>query len=77
MAGEADQILLAINEPAIGENKSASGVESDDLVASSSSKAATVKMVNKTTPMMYDYWKKSTITKADHSTFHAAGWLGG
>jgi hypothetical protein len=63
MAGEADQILLAINEPAVGENKSASGVESDDLVASSSSKAATVKMVNKTTPMMYDYWKKSTTPR--------------
>jgi hypothetical protein len=55
MAGEADQILCATDEPIVGENKSASGVESDDLVTSSSSNAVIVKMVNKTIPDMSDY----------------------
>jgi hypothetical protein len=34
-------------------------------------------MANKTTPMLSDYWMKSTVTEANHSTYHSTGWLGG
>jgi hypothetical protein len=27
--------------------------------------------------MLYRYWKKSTVTKADRVAYHAAGWLPG
>jgi hypothetical protein len=72
MAGETDQILQVPDEPVVDETKSAFGAESDVPVASSSSNVAVVKMANKTTPSMSDYWKKSTITKADHSAYHSA-----
>jgi hypothetical protein len=38
---------------------------------------AVVKMANKTTPSMSDYWRKSMIVEADHSTYHTIDWLGG
>jgi hypothetical protein len=75
MADEADQTLHATGEPAVDENKSASGSESDVPMTSSSSNAVVVKMVNKSTPSMFDYWKKSTITEADRSACHVADWL--
>jgi hypothetical protein len=56
---------------------SASGAESNVPTMSSSSNVIDVKMMNKTTPLMFNYWKKSTITEADHSAYHAVGWLGG
>jgi hypothetical protein len=55
MASEADQVLHAADEPVIDENKSTSGVESDNSMTSSSSNVAAVKMANKTTPEMSDY----------------------
>jgi hypothetical protein len=76
MAGEADQILHAFDEPIIDENIIAFVAESD-TPESSSSNAAVKNMVNKTTPSMSDYWKKSSITEDDHSAYHADGWLGG
>jgi hypothetical protein len=27
--------------------------------------------------MLIDYWKKSSVTEADHSAYHATGWLPG
>jgi hypothetical protein len=36
-----------------------------------------LKMANKITPSLSDYWKKSTITEVDHSTYHTADWLSG
>jgi hypothetical protein len=45
-------------------------------VASSSSNAAAVKMVNNTTPEISDYWKKSTVIEANRSSYHIASWLG-
>jgi hypothetical protein len=78
MAGEADQTLHATGEGvADNTNKTASGAESDVLATSSSSIAAVEKMVNKDTPMLSDYWKKSKVTKADHSAYHTVGWVGG
>jgi hypothetical protein len=76
MVGEADHVLHATDEPIVDENKSAAGTESD-APASSSANAAVKEMVNKTTPSMSDYWKKSTITEDIHSTYHVVGWLGG
>jgi hypothetical protein len=75
MAGEADQVLHATDEPTVDETKSASGAESD-APASSSSNPAVKKMANMTTPSMSGYWKKSMITEDDHSAYHATGWLG-
>jgi hypothetical protein len=34
------------------------------------------KMANKAIPSLPDYRKKSTISKADHSAYHDASWLG-
>jgi hypothetical protein len=76
MVGETDQTLHVVGEAIIDEAKTASRVESDVPATSSSSNAAIEKMANKTTPMMSDYWKKSTITEADRSAYHATGWLG-
>jgi hypothetical protein len=70
-----DQTLHVVSEHAVDENKSASGVESEVPASSSSSNAAIVKMANKTTPSMSNYWKKSMINEADCSAYHAAGWL--
>jgi hypothetical protein len=77
MAGETDQTLLIPVEPIVNKTKCASGVESNLPAASSSSNMATVKIENKTISDMSDYWKKTTITEDDRSTYHTAGWLGG
>jgi hypothetical protein len=77
MAGEADQTLHATGEIIIDDTKTASRVESNILAASSSSNAAIEKMANKDTPMLSDYWKKSTVTEADRSAYHTTGWVGG
>jgi hypothetical protein len=55
MVGEANQVLRATDEPVVDKNKSASEVESDDPVTSSSSNDTIVKMANKTTLEMSDY----------------------
>jgi hypothetical protein len=57
--------------------KTTSGGESDVPAASSSSNAVVEKMATKTTPMLFDYWKKSTVTEADRSAYHITGWLAG
>jgi hypothetical protein len=75
MAGEADQTLNVPSEPIIDENKSASGAESDVSAASSSSNAAVMKMADNTIPEMFNYWKRSMITEADHLAYHSVGWL--
>jgi hypothetical protein len=64
MAGEADQIPHATNEPVVNESKSEAGVESDSPTASTSSNVAAVKIADK-------------ITEADHQAYHSAGWLTG
>jgi hypothetical protein len=73
MAGEIDQILHVTDEPISNESKSDSGTESDVLTTSSSFNMVGAKMANKTTPEMVDYWKKMTITKADHKDYHCFG----
>jgi hypothetical protein len=50
MANETNQILHDADDPTVDENKSASGAESEVLVASSFSNADVVRMANKTTP---------------------------
>jgi hypothetical protein len=77
MASEADHTLHVAGEGVVDDTKIASGMESDVLVTSSCSNATTEKMVNKDTPMLSDYWKKSMVSKADCSASHAIGWLGG
>jgi hypothetical protein len=77
MAGETDQTLHVTGEAIADEIKTASRVESNVQVASSSSNVVVEKMANKTTPMLSDYWKKSTVTEADRSPHHTTGWLGG
>jgi hypothetical protein len=53
----------------------ASGAESDTAPASSSSNAATQKVMKKDIPTLQDCWKKSMVTEADRAASHAAGWL--
>jgi hypothetical protein len=52
-------------------------VKSDVTVASSSSNATAENMVNKDTPMLSHYWKKSMVNEADRSAYHTTDWLGG
>jgi hypothetical protein len=77
MVGETDQTLHAVGEGVADDTKTASGVESNDQAASSSSNATIEKMVNKDHPVLSDYWKKSTVTEADRTAYHTVGWLGG
>jgi hypothetical protein len=76
MAGESDQLLLAAGDAAANA-KIMSSVESDVAAASSSSNVAVEKMTKKEVPVLTDYWKKSTVTEADRSAYHNAGWLPG
>jgi hypothetical protein len=77
MAGETDQILLFAGNAAASNSKVASGVESDTTPASSSSNGATHTITKKDIPMLQDYWKKSTVTKADLATYHVVSWVPG
>jgi hypothetical protein len=77
MAGEADQILHVTIELVINKSKSDSWMESDYPAASTSSNTVATKIADKTIPDMSDYWKKSTITEADHQAYHSTGWLTG
>jgi hypothetical protein len=75
MASEADQTLLAAGDAVASDSKVASGVESDIAPAYSSFNAAMQAIVEKTIPMLHNYWKKSTVTEVDHTAYHAIGWL--
>jgi hypothetical protein len=77
MADETNQILSVTDEPIVNKSKSGSGMESDVPAASSSSNMAAAKMADKITPEMVDYWKKTTVTEADHKAYHSFGWLNG
>jgi hypothetical protein len=77
MASETDQTLHVASKAIIDEAKTAFGAESDVPAASSSSNAVVEKMANKTTPMLSNYWKKSTVAEVDRSAYHTASWLGG
>jgi hypothetical protein len=76
MASETDWIPNITGEAVVNEGKTHSAGESDVSMTSSSSNEAVAKMVNKTTLVLSDYWKKSMVTEADCSTYHTAGWLG-
>jgi hypothetical protein len=69
MARETDHNLPITDEPVADDTKS------DSPVMSTSSNAATIKIADKTVPSMSDYWKKSTINKANRKAYHSAGWL--
>jgi hypothetical protein len=77
MADETDQTLHVASEAVVDVAKTTSGGESNVPAASSSSNAVVEKMATKTTPMLFDYWKKSTVTEADRSAYHITGWLAG
>jgi hypothetical protein len=77
MASEADQALFAVDDTAASDSKVASGAESDTAPASSSSNAATCTIAKKVVPMLYEYWKKSTVIEVDLAAYHATGWLPG
>jgi hypothetical protein len=73
VASEVDQTLLTASDAAAA--KATSGAESDTVVSSYSSNAATQKIVKKDIPTLQDYWKKSTVTEADHAAYHTISWL--
>jgi hypothetical protein len=77
MVGEANHTLLATGDTTASDPKVATGVESDTAAVSSSSNAATQTIAKKVTPMLYEYWKKSMVTEANHAAYHAVGWLPG
>jgi hypothetical protein len=77
MAGETDQTLLSISDTAASIGKVASGAESDTAPTSSSSNFTAEKIVKKDVPMLFEYWRESTVTEADRAAYHAAGWLPG
>jgi hypothetical protein len=73
MASETDQIPNVAGGAVVDEGKTHSRGESDVLTASSSSNEVIVKMANKTTPTLSDYWKKSMVTEVDRSAYHFTG----
>jgi hypothetical protein len=75
MSSETDQTSLTAGDVATIDAKMVSGAESDTAAASSSSNVATEKIAKKDVLMLTDYWKKSTVTEADHAAYHAADWL--
>jgi hypothetical protein len=75
MAGEANQILCAVDEPVVDERKSDYGTENDSPAVSTSSNAAAAKIADKTILDMSAFWKKLIITEVDHQAYHSAGWL--
>jgi hypothetical protein len=77
MAGGIDQTLHAAGDAATVDAKTVSGAESHTMADSSSSNVATKKIANKDIPVLTDYWKKSSVIKADRTSYHAAGWLPG
>jgi hypothetical protein len=77
MAGEADQNPLVVTEPAAGDNKSDSGMESDITTTSSSTTVAAIKMVNNQIPEITNYWKKSHVSEANRHAYHDFDWLTG
>jgi hypothetical protein len=77
MASETDQTLHTTNDAAATNAKTISGAESDTMAASSSSNVATEKIANKDVPVLTDYWKKPSLTKANHYAYHATDWLSG
>jgi hypothetical protein len=70
MADEADRTLAAVDTPAIDEGRNNSRAESDAPMTSSSATLAVINMADNKVPKMSDYWKKSTITEADHQAYH-------
>jgi hypothetical protein len=72
IAGEGDQTLLAAGVVAASDSKVESGAASDTALASSSPNVAMRMIAKKVVPMLCDYWKKSTVTKADLSAYHTA-----
>jgi hypothetical protein len=77
MAGEADQTLLTTDDDVATDVRATFHAESDITARSSTSNAATQKIVKKDIPSLQDYWNKSTVTEADHAAYHTAGWLSG
>jgi hypothetical protein len=75
MAGEADQTLLAASDTIASDAKVTSGAESDTVPTSSSSNAAAKRIVKKDIPMLFEYWKKSTVTEVDRAAYRATGWV--
>jgi hypothetical protein len=73
MASETKHTLHVADEAFVDKAKTTSRVESDVSTTSSFSNAAVAKMANKITPVLSDYWKKSTVTEADHSASNIAG----
>jgi hypothetical protein len=71
MASKTDQTLHTTNDAAATNAKTISGAESDTMAASSSSNVATEKIANKDVPVLTDYWKKPSLTKANHYVYHA------
>jgi hypothetical protein len=77
VAGEADQTLIIADTPTVDEGRNDSGAKSNTMVTSSSTTLGIIRMVDNKVPEMSDYWKKSTITEADHQACHDFGWLTG
>jgi hypothetical protein len=75
MTGETDQTSLIASDVANFNSKASTGVESNTTSASSSSNAARQSIAKKKVPMLYEYWKASTVTEADLTAYHATGWL--
>jgi hypothetical protein len=76
MASKVDQTLHVGGQGVVDDAKTISGAESDVQATSSSSNVVVEKMANKDTAILFDYWKKSTVTEANCSAYHTTGWLG-
>jgi hypothetical protein len=74
MVGKSEQTLLTTGDAAV-DTKTISSMKSDTRKASSSSNVATVNIAKKDVPVLTNYWKKSTVTEANHDAYLAVNWL--
>jgi hypothetical protein len=75
MTGESDQISnIASNATASG-SKSGAAAESEAASSTSSSTLAYRAIANKAVPLLYEYWKASTIMDMEIIAYHNANWL--
>jgi hypothetical protein len=77
MASKTAHNFPITDETIADDTKSDSRTVSDVLTTSSSSNMASVKIADKTTPEMVDYWKKTTVTEADRKAYHSFRRLNG
>jgi hypothetical protein len=77
MTGDANQAYNIASDVTASSSQSVAGAEGKAASSTSSSTIANQAIANKEVPLLYQYWKASTVTDNDICAYHTAGWLPG